>query len=104
MTNCKHTNQQGKQGETGYWCVDCGIKVMAIEARPCKDCGSLFVNDFGHTECEVHETAVIPNMYVCYKIADGSCFTPRREEVLSNQVDTINAVPKAVMQSFHKRS
>lgn len=38
MSECAHKITQGREGEKGSWCVECGIKVWEVHDRPCGEC------------------------------------------------------------------
>lgn len=73
VVSCNHTTTQGRNGEKGSWCVDCGIKVYEVETRECKDCKYFFKRPF-FTGCESKLMAVVPSMNVTYKLSEGTCF------------------------------
>ena len=85
---CRHLITQGRKGEEGSWCIDCGVKAYAVDARKCQNClhyrrlltGSI---------CEKHLMAVIPEMRVTYKIAKGTCWgSVALESVCANGAPT----------------
>ena len=67
---CKHKTLKGREGEKGYWCVDCGIKAMEVHDRPCGECTHYF-NSVGYHGCRRHLMAVHPTMLVTYYVVDG---------------------------------
>lgn len=71
---CKHTVTQGKKGEKGSWCVDCGKKIYGVDERECKNCIHFF-DSLGYTGCRKHLMAVSPDMHVTFKIEEGSCWS-----------------------------
>jgi hypothetical protein len=80
MTTCNHPWTQGRKGERGSWCSDCGVKVYEVDNRVCGDCAhssKLFV---GGTICNKHLMRVTPDMNVTFKLADGTCWTPPKEK------------------------
>jgi len=70
---CACARTKGKEGEKGYWCVDCGKKVMDVEHRFCGDCKH-FRKDFLGSICTKHSMAVIKSMNVTFKVSKGTCF------------------------------
>lgn len=74
---CEHIITQGREGETGCWCRDCGLKVMAVETNECRDCDSFF-QDGSYSGCSRHLMRVTPDMQVMYKLSIGSCFTRQK--------------------------
>jgi hypothetical protein len=78
MSDCQHTVTQGREGETGSWCVACGIKVWAVDERECGDClhHARLLNG---SVCQRHLMVVVPSMHVTYCIADGTCWAPKGE-------------------------
>lgn len=79
MKDCLHTSQRGREGETGSWCIDCGVKVYERETRECQGCKHYFSN-VGYTGCRKHLMAVTPGMKVNYKIIQGTCWEPQPPE------------------------
>lgn len=73
VVSCRHTVTQGREGEKGSWCVECGVKVWDVETRECKDCEHFF-KTINYTGCRKHLMAVIPTMNVTYSIEKGSCW------------------------------
>jgi hypothetical protein len=70
---------QGREGEKGLWCVDCGDKVYEVETRPCNGCHHYFYSMGGG--CRKHLMAVTPDMLVTFKISEGTCWAePSRKE------------------------
>ena len=76
MTECRHITQEFRQGESGTWCCDCGVKVYDVDTRQCKDCVHSKKLLTG-TICSKHLMGVTPDMNVTFKIADGSCWTEK---------------------------
>lgn len=62
-----------KEGQPGTFCKSCGIKVLDIEPRPCKDC-TRFKKVAGGGICTKLLMAVIPEMNATYYISKGTCF------------------------------
>ena len=73
VIDCTHFATQGKEGEKGSWCIECGVKIFEVDKRPCSDCKN-FRTDFRGSFCSKHLMAVIPSMNVTYKITDETCF------------------------------
>lgn len=73
VVSCRHTVTQGREGEKGSWCVECGRKVWDVETRECQDCQHYF-KTIDYTGCRKHLMAVIPTMNVTYRIEKGSCW------------------------------
>ena len=77
---CTHTVTQGREGETGSWCVECGIKVYAVHDRPCREC-KFFRPEPAYPGGEVRVgicyMRVTASMHVTYKIERG--LTPGKE-------------------------
>jgi hypothetical protein len=74
---CNHTSTQGRDGEKGSWCVDCGEKVYEVDKRECKDCEHFFSRPLNYSGCRKHLMAVTPDMHVTFKITDGTCWESR---------------------------
>lgn len=74
MEECKHTVTQGKKGDSGSWCVSCGVKVYAVDERECKDC-LYHESILGRSICKKHLMAVSPDMHVTFNIREGSCWS-----------------------------
>ena len=74
MTDCRHTQTQGRPGEEGYWCLDCGEKVMEVEKNPCGSCKNFRrpLMSFGY--CTKLSMAVTEDLCITYKIQKGSCW------------------------------
>lgn len=75
FVSCNHIMTKGRDGEKGNWCVDCGIKVYDVETRKCEDCKHFFSRPMNYSGCKKHLMAVTPDMYVTFKIEDGTCWT-----------------------------
>lgn len=73
LVMCEHTVSQGREGEKGSWCLACGIKVLEVDDRECKNCKHFF-KSADYTGCRKHLMAVTPNMNVTYKLSEGTCF------------------------------
>lgn len=71
--SCNHTMTQGKKGEKGWWCTDCGEKVMDVETRQCKDCKYCFATP-GYHGCKKHMMRVTPTMNVTFDVKQGTCW------------------------------
>lgn len=73
---CQHLVTQGKEGEEGHWCCDCGVKVMQVHDRPCSECQHyrrIGPEGFGGSSlCRKHLMAVSANMKVTYHLVDGA--------------------------------
>jgi len=76
VVECHHTITQGREHETGSWCVACGVKVLEVETRECQDCR--WFKDLGPFNrpaiCKKHLMGVNAVMHVTYFVHDGSCF------------------------------
>ena len=83
MDECKHTWTQGRKGERGSWCSDCGVKVYDVDERQCQDCAHSSKLWDG-TICKKHLMRVSPDMNVTFKIADGTCWQERGPNVELN--------------------
>jgi hypothetical protein len=70
---CSHTVTQGRKGEKGSWCVKCGVKVYEVETRPCGDCKYCSELFRGFT-CDHHRMIVSKQMFVTFKVSEGTCF------------------------------
>lgn len=70
---CKHTISQGKEGQKGSWCTDCGEKVMDVETEVCKDCKH-FNYLPGYHGCKKHMMRVTPTMHVTFEVKQGTCW------------------------------
>lgn len=78
MTDCRHIVSRGRPDAPGDWCVDCGMKVLDVETRPCGDCRHHDRVDGtfgGRSMCRHHTMTVTPALLVCYQVAKGSCWT-----------------------------
>lgn len=86
---CRHTFTQGREGETGSWCVDCGVKVYELETRHCKDCVNYF-ESLGRGGCKKLLMSATPLMLVTYRLAVGTCWTPivSRKAVIGDRIRT----------------
>ena len=76
MQTCNHMVVKGGD------CIECGTKVYGIDERPCGDCQHfkkhLGANKMGG--CNKHSMFVTECMHVTFKVAEGTCFTPRLTE------------------------
>lgn len=70
-TTCQHTVTQGREGESGSWCVDCGVKVYAVHNRPCRECRFFRPEAGSQGRTGVCYMRVTASMHVTYKIANG---------------------------------
>jgi hypothetical protein len=70
---CKHLISQGRDGEQGSWCIDCGEKVLEVEWRECRHCAHFKAT---HTIpiCTKKLMAVLPDMHVTYRFDKGTCW------------------------------
>ena len=83
---CKHTVTQGRDGETGSWCIECGVKVWEVHDRPCIECrhyGSTGVMSWPPT-CTRTLMTITRTMHVYYAIGrpakdGGLCFEKKEE-------------------------
>lgn len=75
---CKHTITQGRIGENGSWCKECGEKIYSVDHRECQDC-SFSEKLIGGWICSKHLMGVAPDMHVTFKISEGSCFQLRTD-------------------------
>ena len=73
MDKCKHTITQGRHGEKGAWCVQCGEKTYAVDARECGDCAH-HSRLLSGSICKKHLMAIVPTMHVTFSVADGTCW------------------------------
>ena len=73
LVKCSHTVTQGRSGEKGSWCVECGIKVYEVETRSCGDCKHCREVFRGYS-CDHHHMAVSKQMLVTFRVVDGTCF------------------------------
>ena len=86
MDNCKHTVTQGRDGEKGFWCVNCGVKVFEVEARSCGNCKHIR-EAFRGFYCGHHRMNVSRQMHVTYKVIEGTCFDPVKNPIASEQIN-----------------
>lgn len=76
MKKCEHTLTQGREGQTGWWCRACGVKVYEVEPRECRGCR--WFRDMGSHQipiCQHHMMGVTRDMHVMFAVAKGTCFT-----------------------------
>jgi hypothetical protein len=76
---CRHECTQGREGQTGLWCVKCGLKIYEVDPRECQHCAHF--KDVGFTGdprsiCTKHLMGVTRDMHVTYDLAKGTCFSP----------------------------
>lgn len=67
---CDHTMTSGRPGETGSYCMGCGILVMQVHDRPCGECRH-FRLDMGARvlgSCGPKLMAVTSGMHVTYYV------------------------------------
>lgn len=79
MNACTHTITQGRQGESGSWCVNCGEKIYAVEERVCSECEH-HKRLLGGSICAKHLMCVVPDMHVTFKLSEGTCWVPSTEQ------------------------
>uniref|UniRef100_A0A6M3XI70 Uncharacterized protein n=1 Tax=viral metagenome TaxID=1070528 RepID=A0A6M3XI70_9ZZZZ len=72
VCSCRIT--QGRAGEKGSWCTQCGRKVYEVDTRPCSGCVH-FSPVVGGSVCSRHLMVVVPDMLVTFKLSEGSCWT-----------------------------
>lgn len=81
MEDCKHMVTQGREGESGSWCVKCGEKVLEVEKRICDHCihftipsvplaGSNLVPPY----CKKKMMTLCSGLHVTYHVSEGTCF------------------------------
>jgi hypothetical protein len=73
VISCNHFATQGREGQKGSWCIECGVKIFEVDDRQCKDCKN-FRTDMLGSFCSKLLMSVIPSMNVTFKIEDGTCF------------------------------
>lgn len=91
-TACKHTVTQGRQGEKGSWCCDCGVKVYAVHDRPCRECRFFRPEKpwwGGEARTGVCYMRVTADLHVTYKIERGH--TPGVEKGLCFEAAPMSA-------------
>jgi hypothetical protein len=73
--SCDHTWTRGREGEPSGcgWCIDCGVKVYAVEERECRGCAH-HVRLIDGSICKKHLMAITPTMHVTYSVFIGTCF------------------------------
>jgi hypothetical protein len=67
---CGHSWSQGRDRQTGSWCLDCGIKVMEVHDRPCGECRHCKPVIGAHI-CKPNLMAITPSMLVTYYLVPG---------------------------------
>jgi hypothetical protein len=77
VSGCACIVTQGRKGEAGSWCVNCGVKVYEVEQHSCGNCAHHFRDVLGST-CLKKLMSIYPSMNVTYKISEGSCFKHSR--------------------------
>jgi hypothetical protein len=87
MTTCQHIVGTGRPGEKGTWCLACGVKILEVHDRPCRECR--------HSQelldgwiCSPKLMAITPDMLVTYWLVSGSgryglCFEDRETHPVS---------------------
>ncbi|UNY40574.1 hypothetical protein KLER11_gp68 [Pararheinheimera phage vB_PsoM_KLER1-1] len=70
---CEHKSSRGREGEEGSWCIDCGIKVLEVEVRPCGECVNYRESTIG-PYCDYQRMPVNKEMLVTFKLTEGTCF------------------------------
>lgn len=66
---CRHVVTQGREGESGSWCVACGVKVFAVHDRPCSECAHFLDMGAGQIPiCRKHMMGVSRSMLVTYRL------------------------------------
>ena len=80
MTDCRHTQTQGRPGEKGYWCLDCGAKAMEIEKNACGSCKNFHKSQIGFSYCTKLSMAVAEDLFITYKIQKGSCWEQKDQQ------------------------
>lgn len=66
---CDHTITRGREGETGSWCVSCGVKVWEVHDRPCGECSHFEKTEWG-SMCRKHFMRVTPSLKVTFNLID----------------------------------
>ena len=76
---------QGRAGEKGSWCVECGTKVFDVDDRVCGDCihfipstDALGLSGVSGV-CGQHLMRVTACMHVTYQISEGSCWKDKQD-------------------------
>jgi len=86
-TECEHIWTQGREGQNGLWCGNCGVKVFEVDERGCGGCEH-YRRLFDGSICKKHLMGVTKTMHVTYKISEGSCWrpaNPTQEDLQSGQ-------------------
>ena len=73
QNDCDHMVTVGREGETGSFCIKCGIKVLEEETRKCSNCKHYKKLHDGSI-CTKKLMSLIPDMFVTYKVDEGTCF------------------------------
>lgn len=75
ISDCSHTVTRGRAGQKGWWCEDCGVKVLAVHDRPCGECRHhlrIGPEGFGGSSiCRRHMMSIVPDMFVAYHLVEG---------------------------------
>lgn len=78
VATCEHMVTQGREGETGSWCVKCGEKVLEVEIRACDECIFFTTLLSPPPICKKKMMSIISGMHVTYRVSDGTCFEPKQ--------------------------
>lgn len=87
---CAHTITKGRPGETGSWCIACGVKVMAVHDRPCGECRFYREDTFslsgklGFCTHPAHSMTVTRDMHVTYYVVNDE---PWRYPLCFEEID-----------------
>ena len=87
IETCQCFTTQGREGETGSWCLKCGRKVWEVHDKPCLECRHHTRHGpggfGGSSTCRKNLMAVTPTMRVRYSLEPerhggrgGLCFEP----------------------------
>lgn len=85
---CRHECTQGREGQTGSWCVKCGLKIYEVDPRECQHCAHFKDTGFPgdpRSICTKHLMGVTRDMHVTYEITKGSCFSPNNSGQTAGQ-------------------
>lgn len=82
---CQHTVTRGREGQKGSWCEACGVKVLEVHDRPCRECEHYRPDGERVGICRKMLMRVTANMNVTYWLVEGPgrnglCFSAADEQ------------------------
>jgi hypothetical protein len=83
-TKCPHDELFEKPDVSGWWCKRCGLKIIAVERRPCNDCRHAIdkkENQFVCKKKSRHIDCDPRKYFVTYRVKNRTCWDEKPKPV-----------------------